>query len=316
MIILYFHIQNQIKIRSIMSENTTNIDTDKLIELFFSCDEFCKYLDGYLVSQQQQPVLPARMPQLSPSEILTILTYYHLSGYKCFQYYYERLVLGFMPTFFPKLVSYNRFIELIIAILPHTYLFAQFRTLSAQRSGLYIIDSKKLPVCHNLRIASNKVFKDFAARGKSSTGWFYGFKIHLVINHLGDIVNFQLTAGNVADNNINVLNNLLDNLQGICLGDKGYLTKFFEQFYEKGIKIVTKIRSNMKNKLMPLRERLLLKKRNIIESVNDILMTVCNIEHTRHRNPYNATAHIFASLIAYSFLDNKPALILNKLIEA
>lgn len=297
-----------------MSENTTNIDIDKLIEIFFNCDDFCKTLDHYLISQNQSPVLRTRVPQLSPSEIMTILTYYHLSGYKCFQYYYERLVAGFMPTFFPKLVSYNRFTELIEKILPHMYLFAQFGALSAQRSGLYIIDSKKLPVCHNLRIASNRVFKDVAARGKSSTGWFYGLKIHLVINHLGDIVHFQLTAGNVADNNINVLNKLLDKLKGICLGDKGYLTKFFEQFYEKGIKIVTKIRSNMKNKLMPLQDRLLLNKRNIIESVNDILMTVCDIEHTRHRSPYNAMAHIVASLVAYSFLDNKPSLILSKLI--
>ena len=297
-----------------MSENTTNIDINKLIEIFLNCDDFCKSLDSYLIGTHQLPALKTRVPRLSPSEIMTVLTYYQLSGYKCFQYYYERLVTVSMPTFFPNLVSYNRFTELILKILPHMYLFAQFRTLNAGRSGVYIIDSKKLPVCHNLRISSNKVFKDFAARGKSSTGWFYGLKIHLVINHLGDIVNFQLTAGNVADNNINVLGKLLDGLKGICLGDKGYLTKFFELFYEKGIKIVTKLRNNMKNKFMPLQDRLLLKKRNIIESVNDILMTVCDIEHTRHRSPYNATAHIFASLVAYSYLDNKPALILDKII--
>jgi Transposase DDE domain len=299
-----------------MSENTTNLEIDKLIEIFIASDDFCKSLEMYLRAQNGPTTQPTRVPQLAPSEIMTILSYYHLSGYKCFQYYYERLVKGFMLTYFPNLVSYNRFVELIFPILPHMYLFTQYRALSAQRSGLYIIDSKKLPVCHNLRIASNKVFKDVAARGKSSTGWFYGLKIHLIINHLGEIVNFQLTPGNVADNNINVLNKLLNKLEGICLGDKGYLTQFFEQFYLKGIKIVTKIRSNMKNKLMPLQDRLLLKKRNVIESVNDILMTVCDIEHTRHRNPYNAMAHIFAALTAYSFLDNKPALILNKLILA
>lgn len=298
-----------------MNENTTNIDSDKLIEIFFNCDEFCKSLDDYLTVHHKDSVRPTRKPRLSPSEIMTLPSYYHLSGYKCFQYYCERLVRGFMPTYFPCLVSYNRFTELIVAILPHMYLFARYRSLSAPRTGLYIIDSKKLPVCHNLRIASNKVFKDFAARGKSSTGWFYGFKIHLIINHLGDIVNFKLTSGNVADNNINVLDPLLDKLQGICLGDKGYLTKFFERFYEKGIKIVTKTRDNMKNKLMPLHERILLNKRNVIESVNDILMAVCNIEHTGHRSPYNATAHIFASLAAYSFLDNKPNIILDKLIR-
>ena len=298
-----------------MNKNTTNLDIDKLIAIFIESDDFCQALESYRRSEQGLIPQPTRVARLAPSEIMTILIYYHLSGYKCFQYYYERLVTGFMPTYFPNLVSYNRFVELMFPILPHMYLFAQYRALSAQRSGLYVIDSKKLPVCHNLRIASNKVFKEVAARGKSSTGWFYGFKIHLIINHLGDIVNFQLTPGNVADNNIKVLEKLLNKLEGVCLGDKGYLTKFFEQFYEKGIKIITKVRNNMKNKLMPLQDRLLLKKRNVIESVNDILMTVCNIEHTRHRNPFNAMANIFAALVAYSFLDNKPALILKKMIE-
>jgi len=297
-----------------MDKNTSNLEIDTLIAIFIECDDLCIHIDTYLSSQKSAVVQRTRVPQMRPSEIMTILIYYHHSGYKCFQYYYERLVEGFMDSYFPNLVSYNRFVELITPVLPHLYLLTQYRSLQAQRSDLYIMDSKKLPVCHNLRIPSNKVFEGIAARGKSSTGWFYGLKIHLIINHLGEIVNFELTPGNIADNDKRVLDKLLYNLKGICLADKGYLTKFFEHYYQKGIKIITKVRNNMKNKLMPLHERVLLKKRNVIESVNDILMTVCNIEHTRHRNPYNAMANIFAAIAAYSFLDNKPSLILKKLI--
>lgn len=296
------------------SENTTNLEVVKLLEVFMECDDFCKALEQW--RKEQGKAKACQSSDLHISEILTIIVYYHLSGYKCFKYYYQRLVLGEMKSYFPKVVTYHRFIELITKALPHLYLWMQYRTLLAQRTGLYLVDSKKLAVCHNLRIHSHKVFAYFAARGKSSSGWFYGLKLHLVINHLGEIVHFLLTPGNVADNNKAVLEQLLADLNGKCFGDKGYLSRFFAYFYEKGIQIITKIRANMKNKLMTFMDRLLLKKRGIIECVNDLLVRICDIEHSRHRSPFNAFAHILGGLIAYSFLDHKPALIIKKLIEA
>lgn len=278
---------------------------NKLIEIFIFTDDFCKQLDNWIAKRSKS--IPKR-PQghLSISEILTILIYYHHSGYKCFQYYYERMILSNLKGHFPQAVSYKRFLSLIPKCIQHLYCLGQVQCRMSQKTGIYFIDSKKLPVCHNKRIHSNRVFSDIARRGKSSTGWFYGFKVHLVINNLGEIVNFMITTANVVDNNPDVLRQMLKGLQGNCFGDKGYLSKLFEEFYSSGLKLVTKIRKNMKNKLLDLSDRLWLLKRAVIESVNDILMTVCDIDHTRHRSPVNAICHMFGALIAYNFLDDKP----------
>ncbi len=279
---------------------------NKLIEIFIFVDDFCKNLDQWIAENQVKDISTFK-GRLSVSEILTILIYYHHSGYKCFQYYYQRMVLPNLKSYFPDAVTYKRFLSLIPRSFNHLYLLCQLQSRMSQRTGTYFIDSKKLPVCHNRRIHSHKVFSGIAQRGKSSTGWYYGMKIHLVINELGQIVKFMITSANVSDNNNHVLKHLLKDLQGHCYGDKGYLSKLFEEFYASGLKLVSKIRKNMKNKLMNLTERLWLIKRAVIESVNDLLMTVCDIDHTRHRSPVNALCHLLGGLIAYNFLDQKPS---------
>ncbi len=85
---------------------------------------------------------------------------------------------------------------------------------------------------------------------KVSTGWFYGFKLHLVINNLGEIINLKLTSGNVHD--VAILESLTQELKGILLGDKGYLSKAkAEALAARGLKILTPSRRNMKNKTHP-----------------------------------------------------------------
>ena len=279
---------------------------NKLIEIFILVDDFCKYLNEIKAEELKKKSSTLKCG-LSISEILTLLVFYHFSGYKCFQYYYQRMVLKNLGSYFPQAVSYKRFLSLIPKCFNHLHLLLQVQCLMAEKTGTYFVDSKKLPVCHNRRIHSNKVFKGIAKRGKSSTGWFYGFKIHLVINELGQIVQFMITTGNVQDNNHEVLKHLFKDLKGHCFGDKGYLSKLFQEFYQDGLKLVTKVKSNMKNKLMELTDRLWLLKRAVIESVNDILMTVCDIDHTRHRSPVNALCHLLGGIIAYNFLDNKPS---------
>ena len=285
----------------------TQICEEKLIEIFIAVDDFTKPFEQWLANRS----LPGerqstRQPELTASEIITLLVYYHHSGYKNFQYFYERLVSSQMPTYFPKLVSYSRFIELLPRQAPTLHVLTKYLCLSNKRTGCYFADSKKLPVCDNKRINSNKVFAAIAGRGKSSTGWFYGLKLHLIINELGQIMNFLITPANVSDNNDGVLRQLLGRLQGRCYADKGYLSKLFEEFYQQGLRLVTKVRSNMKNKLLELDDKLRLKKRALIESVNDILMSVQDVDHTRHRSPLNALVHTMAGLIAYHFYDTKP----------
>ena len=104
-------------------------------------------------------------------------------------------------------------------------------------------------------------------------GWFYGFKLHLVINHQGEVVAFCITPGNIADNNEGVLLKLTKKLFGKLFGDRGYLIneEFFKKLYSNGVYLVTKIRKNMSNRLVELKDKLLLRKRGVIESVGNIL---------------------------------------------
>jgi hypothetical protein len=282
-----------------------------LIQIFVEVDDFMLAYESYLRSKtlpgSDYHRRPGPSPSLSGSEIMTLLIFYHQSGYRCFQYYYENCVMSELRTFFPRVVSYHRFIELIPRMAVELYLFCQLNCLQAQRTGIYFADSKKLPVCDNRRINSNRVFKDVAQRGKSSTGWFYGLKLHLIVNNLGQIVNFVFTAANITDNTKGVLDKLFDGLTGKCFADKGYLTQFFENYLEKGIQIVTKIRKNMKNGLMSLSNKYWLRKRALIESINDLLMTVFDIDHTRHRSPWNAIIHAIGGLCAYHYYPNKPS---------
>lgn len=212
-----------------------------------------------------------------------------------------------MKTYFPRLISYQRFIDLIPRQIPLLYLLSKCLCLLNKRTGCYFADSKKLPVCDNRRIHSHRVFADIASRGKSSTGWFYGLKLHLVINVLGQVMSYLITPASVSDNNPTVLRRLLKGLKGRCYADKGYPSKLFEEFYQQGLQMVTKIRKNMANVLMDLDDKIRLKKRGLIESVNDILMSVLDIDHSRHRSPANALVHTMTGLVAYHFYDGKPS---------
>ncbi len=276
-----------------------------LIKIFIDIDDFCKCHEAWLEAHPWRSHGGWRS-NLSRSEAMTILVCYQLSGYKNFAYYYEKKVLPELSGYFPDLVGYKSFLSLIPSCLDQLYMYATWQSAQSARTGIYYVDSKKLPVCDNRRIHSNKVFSGVAGRGKSSTGWFYGLKLHLVVNNMGEAVSFLFTPANVGDNNHKVLWHLLDRLKGACYGDRGYLSSLFEEFYCKGLKLVTKIRKNMKNALMPLHERYRLMKRAMIESVNDILMTVCDIDHTRHRSPVNAMAHMTCALIAYNYQEDKP----------
>lgn len=167
-------------------------------------------------------------------------------------------------------------------------------------TGISFIDSFALKVCNNRRIYSHKTFKGIAQRGHTSVGWFFGFKVHFLINHVGEIINFYISSGNVADNDPVVLEQLIMNLFGKLVGDKGYILKpeAFQTLYLKGIHVITKLRKNMKNKLMPLFDKLLLRKRGTIESSIGILKESMSIEHTRHRSPTNFLVHVFSAIIA------------------
>ena len=239
---------------------------------------------------------------------MTICILFHLSNYRTFKWYYKHHVCMNLRGYFPHLVSHNRFVELMqTSVLALTVYMMKFRV--GKCSGISFVDSTTLDVCHNRRIHSHRVFAGLAKRAKSSTGWFYGFKLHLIINDQGEILSFYLSPGNVDDRNLELIRHLTKDIFGKLFGDKGYLSsKLFAELFEKGITLVTKIKKNMRNVLMDLSDKLLLRKRAIIESVNDFLKNICQIEHSRHRSPVNFLVNLLAGLIAYSFLPSKPSL--------
>ena len=154
-----------------------------LIRIFVSIDDFCNELSVYLEKYPVQRKALGRFEgRMSISEILSIIIFYHHSGYKCFQYYYLQMVEPELREYFPGLVSYKRFLTLIGKSAPHLYLLGKHQCLQYERTGIHYVDAKKLPVCDNRRINKHQTFRGLAARGYSSTGWFYGLKLHLVIN--------------------------------------------------------------------------------------------------------------------------------------
>src|SRR3989339_246274 len=289
---------------------TKNLEL-KLIEIFCFTDDFCKTFEEEI----EQKLIPtelrntkAKVPcGLSMSEMMTIEIFYHLQGSKCFKYYYVYFVEKHLKGYFPGLVSYNRFVQ----IKPRMFLYLFCFLLAfkaARKTGTYYVDSAKLAVCHNLRIHSHRVYKGLAQRGKTSTGWFYGLKLHLVINEQGEVISFIITPGNVADNDFQLGVRLCRGLCGRIFGDKGYISsKLQATLLEQNLLLVTKVKRNMKNRLMHINDKLMLGKRGVIESVIDILKNIGDIEHTRHRSPANAFVNVLGGLLAYSFLDKKPS---------
>ena len=180
-------------------------------------------------------------------------------------------------------------------------------SMSGEHTGIYSADSTKLAVCHNRRIHRHKVFDGLAARGKTSMGWFYDFKLHVVINHIGEVMALRTILGNTADSA--VLDEITCHLAGKLYADKSYIGQAaFTKLWQRGLHLITGIRRNMKNHLMPLPDKLMLRKRFIIETVFDTLKSEMGLEHSRHRSATNAMVHVLSCLVAYAFRPGKPSI--------
>ena len=176
-------------------------------------------------------------------------------------------------------------------------------------TGISFIDSTALKVCHIKRERSNRVFNGIATKGKSTLGWFFGFKLHIIINDKGEILSFVITQGNVDDRQPLSMESFIRNIAGKLYADRGYVSqRLAEILFVDGIHFVAKMRNNMKGGELPLQDRLMLRKRAVIESVNDELKNICQIEHTIHRCFTNFITNLIAGILAYSFLPKKPSI--------
>jgi hypothetical protein len=282
------------------------MNVSKLVEIYYTVDEFLKkfmpYMEKHLLATSQRK--PTRMCSLNLSEIMTIIIAFHLFGFRNFKVYYLYLQ-QFHSRDFRTLVSYNRFIELIPRALVPLFFFTQ--NLPKKQTGHYFIDSTPIKVCHIKRAYNHKVFKDIATKGKTTTGWFLGLKLHLVVNDLGEIMNFFLITGKIHDNV--PVENLCKGLIGKMFGDKGYLSKeLFAKLMDKGLELITHIRKNMKNAFMNMWDKLMIRKRSIIETIIDQLKNISQIEHSRHRSIPNFIVNLIAGITAYGLKEKKPSI--------
>src|SRR5512143_55490 len=282
-----------------------------LEKLFCDVDDFCRqFLPAWHRQQlQYRERHRVRGCRLALSEIMTILIHFHQSHYRAFKAYYLFHICQHWADAFPNRLSYNRLVAVIpTALVP---LGVYLQTRQGPATGMAFIDATSLVVCHNRRIYSHQVFKKLARRGKTAVGWFYGFKLHLVVNEGGELLAFQITPGNVDDRR--PVDELTQGLTGKLVGDRGYISQqLFKVLWDRDLQLITKIRQNMHNKLMPLADKLLLRKRAIIETINDQIKNIQQVEHTRHRSLVNAMVNVLTALVAYTHQPYKPSLNLSK----
>ncbi len=288
---------------------------ESLLELYCDVDDFCQVFLPFWNQQQlaSGEKLRQRARSLSISEIMTILIAFHQSHYRDFKAYYTQQVLKAWRSEFPTLVSYTRFVEYIPSVLVPLIVYLRTCCLG-ECTGISFIDSTALDVCLNQRIHCHKVFAGLAARGQTSMGWFFGFKLHLVVNDRGEILRFCITPGNVDDRK--PVPGLSKHLFGKLFGDKGYISQALANSLREmfDIQLITKLRKNMKNQLMTLSDRILLRRRAIIETIIDQLKNISQIEHSRHRSFPNFVVNVLCGLIAYCRRPSKPSLGLDILL--
>ncbi|MFT4836127.1 MAG: hypothetical protein ACI9IJ_001046, partial [Psychromonas sp.] len=205
--------------------------------------------------------------------------------------------------YFPRLLSYTRFLELMPSLI--VPMCAYFETIKGKPTEIVFVDSTSLKVCHNIRIPRHKVFVETAKRGKGTMGWFYAFKLHLLINDVGEILSVSITPGNTNDRT--PVPNLCKNLTGKLYADKGYIgKKLAEKLSKTDVDLVTTVRENMKAKVISAFDRAMLSKRYIIETINDQLKNISQIEHSRHRSSTGFMINLMSGLVAYCLKKKKP----------
>lgn len=281
-----------------------------LTQLFCNVDDFVKLNSSLLTKKLEanntgKRRYKPRACKLSSSEVMTICIAFHQSHYRNFKAFYLNYVIKYLSGQFTSLVSYNRFVELMKENME--LLSAYLQSLFGIATGISYMDSTPIQVCKPKRMSRNKVFKGVSTKGKSTIGWFFGFKLHLLINEQGGLLAVKLTKANV-DDRTPVLD-MVKNIFGKLFGDKGYISKeLTENLKQQGIQLITGIKKNMKNKLMALLDKILLRKRSISETVNDQLKNISQIEHSRHRSIYNFVVNLLCGLIAYALQPKKPAI--------
>lgn len=280
---------------------------NKLVETYCDVDDFCQLFIPHWqrILLENGEMKRNRACRLSSAEVMTIIIHFHQSHYRDFKNYYLHYVCRQLKPYFPELLSYTRFLALMPGVV--VPMCSYLTSKPGKPTGIQFVDSTKIEVCHIMRAKQNKVFEGIAEHGKGTMGWSFGFKLHLIINHLGEIVALKLTKGNPDDRQ--PISEMAGSLFGKLYGDKGYISQALTgELLEKGVELITTVRKNMKKKFISLWDRAILKKRFIIETVNDQLKNISYIEHSRHRSAHGFMLNLLGGLIAYCLKEEKPSL--------
>jgi hypothetical protein len=278
---------------------------ERLVETFCEVDDFCQAFvpqwEAYLIGTGAAPRGPE--PGLFVSEIITILLMLHGSRCKYLKSFYQGVMGHMLRQYFPHMPCYERFVTIPKSVFMPLLFFLLSRL--GHRTGIYYIDSTALPVCHNRRISRHRTFAGLAARGKTSMGWFFGFKLHLVFNQLNQIVALKITAGNVAD--IKAVPSLTQHLTGKLFGDKGYIgQQLAQQLLRRGLALFTRVRKNMKALPLSMTDKMLLNARNMAATIIGHIKAFSSLNLPKLRAPINAFLHLLAALTAYQLNPIKP----------
>ena len=277
--------------------------TDSTIALFCCLDDCARLVEDW----ERHHLIPSngqrrRAGKLSLGEMLSIMVLFHISAYKAFKPFRLYGLSQEYGNCFGELPTHSRFVSLKPRLLLPFYLLLHY--FRGEKTGIYFADSTKLAVCHNARISRNRVFPGMAKRGRTTMGWFLGFKLHLLINHNGQIMAFRITDGSRDDRK--PLEDMTAALQGKIFADQGHVSKsLLERLWQRGLHLVTSIRRNMKNDLIPMLDKALVPKRFIIETLFDKVKASMGLAHTRHRSTSNPFLHILSSLAAYTLAQPK-----------
>ena len=291
---------------------------DSLTETFCLIDDFCRVFEPAFNRRllANGPKKRQRQGGLSLSELMTLTVLFHQLRFRQFKGFYLGYACRHLRAEFPRLPSYQRVVELMPRCAAP--LAALFECIKGQCDGISIADATSIAVCDNKRISRNRVFKARAKRGKTSMGWFFGFKLHAVINSRGELLRIRLTPGNVDDRK--PIPDLCQGLFGMLFADKGYIAKWLtEALGDMGVKLVTTVKKNMKRVSLTPFEKAVLRRRSLIETVFDQLKNLCQVEHTRHRSDSNFAVNLMAGIVAYCLSEDKPTLSLirvNALVKA
>jgi hypothetical protein len=284
---------------------------DKITQIFIDIDDFVKDFD--LLATRKELLgdfIPRRnrATQLSLSEMMAIYIGFHLSSHTNFKRYYVDFLSVHYRHLFPNLVSYERFNQTQSRLFMPILLYLKSKCVG-KCTGISFVDSTCLEVCNIKREKQHKVFKGMAQKSKSTMGWYYGFKLHLIINDRGEILSFCFSKANVDDRDQKVMSIMTKEVFGKLFGDRGYIDqKLAEYLWNDGVELIYKRRKNMKEMNLSDTDKIVLRKRSVIESVNDELKNICSIQHTRHRSLQGFLVNAISALVAYQTFDKKPSI--------